>query len=156
MSEFEIDMPVVVSSRMNGESIGRVARITKRFVELKSGSKWAHDGHPYPRQNYPDGHITPLKDMPEGTYERIRKARLAKKLGSWKWAEISLEQLESVRAILEGKIAPVFHVHDGRGSEICVVCGTVLWPRPLPRCEGCPDPEDVPPEDLHLHFEEKT
>jgi hypothetical protein len=150
-SEFEPEMLVVVSSRLNGESIGRVKRITKRFVELKSGSQWRLDGSPYPKQEWPDGHITPLKDMPEGTYARIKSARWAKKLASWKWNEVPMEQLESVLAILEGKAAPVFcTAPDGTPCEVCVVCGTLVFPRQLPHCEGCPDPEDA--EDLYLDF----
>lgn len=39
---------------------------------------------------------------------------------------------------------------DGSICDVCVVCGTLLMPGPPPRCEGCPDPEELEDDELHV------
>lgn len=69
------------------------------------------------------------------------------------WRRVSREKLEAIAAILADKSAPVARIaQDGSPAEVCVVCGCLLEPRPQPHCEGCPDPEDVPEEELHIAF----
>lgn len=79
---------------------------------------------------------------------------LLKKMRTVDWSQVDDHRLESIVALLEGKAAPVARVmSDGTAAEACVVCGDLLEPRQLPRCEDCPDPEDVPEgEELHIDF----
>jgi len=43
---------------------------------------------------------------------------------------------------------------DGALCDVCVVCGTLLLPGPPPRCEGCPDPDDLEDDELHVPREQ--
>ena len=68
------------------------------------------------------------------------------------WSMVSMDKLLSIKAILNDMAVPVARMApDGTPAEACVVCGDLLFPRPQPRCEDCPDPEDVP-EGYELHI----
>lgn len=57
--------------------------------------------------------------------------------------------MEGLKRVGEQIGMPTKHRYIPR-SDACVVCGDALELPPPARCEGCPDPEDVPEEDLFI------
>ena len=59
--------------------IGKVKRVTKRFVELEDGSRWTHGGSTYPHQSYSRRGIDPIDDEHRAKVKRQRLLRYLEK-----------------------------------------------------------------------------
>lgn len=77
------------------QSIHKVARVMKRFLELSDGSRWDHGGHPYPYQR--GGYHRP--SIAPATNEHavaIKRARMIDEIDRWLHAKGKLKDMPGV------------------------------------------------------------
>ena len=103
-SPFTAHRRVAVVKRGRLQAIRTVARVTKRFVELKNGSRYQPDGsEPYPRQRdgigyYESSAIRPANeaDLLEG-----RRLRLVYRLQHTPWDSLPVAVMAQVMKVLD-------------------------------------------------------
>lgn len=88
-----------------------VKRILNRFVELNDGSKWSHDGYPYPHVRYNTRSIRPMTPELETAIHRQRGIRFLEKI---EWGEVGTDTAERIVAILK---AEKTQVEQGSAEE---------------------------------------
>lgn len=100
MSTFEVGALVV---RRHGTKHWRtrVKRVTKRFVEMKDGSCWNHDGHPYPKQEWSQEFAIPWDILPKNEQAAILREIMLRRLNGIGWDEFTDEQLAQLLGTID-------------------------------------------------------
>ena len=78
-----------------------VTRILKRFIELSDGSKWDHNGYPYPHQQYSTRFIRPMTEELETIIHRQRTIRFIERLD---WNDIPTGTLSAIVGLVKDEL----------------------------------------------------
>jgi hypothetical protein len=104
MSDFVVGQKVVIFGNSIGGSFSEVTRVTKRFVETRGGSKWNHQGSPYPREKWNRTFIKSINDVPTPTLEAIDAQNRARYLHNVVWKDLPNDVLRQVMKLVRENV----------------------------------------------------
>ncbi len=78
-----------------------VTRILKRFIELSDGSKWDHNGHPYPHQRYSTRFIRPMTEELEA---KIHRQRALRYIGKANLASLTTGTISAIVGLIKDEL----------------------------------------------------
>lgn len=106
MAEFKVGDEVIVRNCF-GASLHRVARATKRFIELDNRTRWNHRGGPYPKgRDLSGGRLEPIGDSNRDLAMRLTATdkfarevrRLARRINVFPVYDVLAGNLEDIEA----------------------------------------------------------